>query len=228
MMPMTPKRHADFADAQAVRFRPFGDGLANGIGQGRDLAHASRHVLDARGGQQQAVAHRAFQAGVLDVFAVRRREYFSRLPRSHRQSRAGEHSSRRSRAGPASPMPRGRAAVFPASKAEMQALAINATLCGWKISSDLARHTRGNRLGMPAVHDGHMNSRLAGEFCGTQLGKHPAAPKRTLAIALRFQCGRQFPDHSLQSGLFAPIGNQESVDIGKQQQPICLHCCREK
>ena len=54
-------RHA--ADHQAVRPRPFGQGAADRVRQGRDLLQPLRHRLHARRGQHQPVAEGGGEAG---------------------------------------------------------------------------------------------------------------------------------------------------------------------
>ena len=70
------ERHAQLADAQSIRPSPLRQGFADWIGKGCDLAHSARHVPDSLRGQQQAVAHGAFEAGAFQIFLVRRENTF--------------------------------------------------------------------------------------------------------------------------------------------------------
>src|ERR1035437_9291371 len=91
----------------------------------------------------------------------------------------------------------------------------------WReISSDFAFHAQRDRLGMPPIHDGDVDSALARQFGGAQFGNHAAASLRTLAVALRLERGSELANHPLQARLLAAVGNQESIDVGQQQQPV--------
>ena len=71
-----PQRHTHFADAQPIRLGPFRHGVADWIGQNRHLAHPARHGFDPRRSQRQAVAHGAFETGILHVLPVRIQDAF--------------------------------------------------------------------------------------------------------------------------------------------------------
>ena len=64
------QRNTNLADMQAVGLGPFGKNLADGIGQGRHLAHTGRHLLNSRRCQQKPVPHSALHAGVLNICGV--------------------------------------------------------------------------------------------------------------------------------------------------------------
>src|ERR1700686_1100658 len=89
-----------------------------------------------------------------------------------------------------------------------------------KIRADLAFQAQCDRPRMPPVHNSDVDSALARQFSGAQFGNHAAATQRTLAVALGFQRRRQLSYHPLQTRLLAAVGNQESIDIGQQQQPV--------
>ena len=67
------KRHADFADAQAIRPRPLFQGCADRIVERGHIANPLRHLFHAVRRQQQTIAHGSFEAGACHVFAVRRK-----------------------------------------------------------------------------------------------------------------------------------------------------------
>ena len=69
--PHHAQRHAHLADAQAVRACPLRQSLANRIAECRNFAHTLRHLFNSRRGQQQAVAHGAFEARAFHVPPVR-------------------------------------------------------------------------------------------------------------------------------------------------------------
>src|ERR1700733_4645830 len=97
-----------------------------------------------------------------------------------------------------------------------------------KIRSKLAFQPQCDRLGMPPIHDRHVNSALAREFGGTQLRNHAAAAQRTLAVALCFERRSKLANHTLQAWLPAAIRKQESVYIGQQQEPVGFHRTRQQ
>src|SRR5579871_1304069 len=97
-----------------------------------------------------------------------------------------------------------------------------------KVGADPARNSHRDRLRMAAVDDGDMDPAFAGEFCGAEFRNHTTTAEFALAAALSFQRWSQFADHSLQARLFAAVRNEESVDVGEEQQPICLYCSGEQ
>ena len=176
--------------------------------------------------QQQAVAHGAFEAGSFPHLRGSPRESFAHELQAHLRSPAATRSSRSVESSASCAAAARARSSFSCVEAELATVAVISCVLACpilprrKIRSYFALHAQRDPLGMPAIHDGHMNSAFACQLGGAQFGNHASASQRALAVALRFKRRSQFAHHALQPGFLASVGNQQAIDIGQQQQPV--------
>src|SRR5437763_22313 len=92
---------------------------------------------------------------------------------------------------------------------------------GWEVSTNFSRNCLCDSLRIASIHDSDPDAGITGHFCCSQLRAHASTSELAVTTAHRFHCEGQlaYGPNQLRA---LPIWSVEAINVGEQQQPVCI------